>query len=188
MRLKLLLLFCFSVAVAAPGQSDFHVYAGTENLIEDGPVAKLTVVSGNLQFNLRPPKDWSSRADEAGHKIVFTDESGRSALTVQFTTNSPGTLPSKDVLQAQAQRAHPGFNIVASGVCPTSYQPGLYFDLVRVAGPGLVQRTRHAFVTQPAGQVEFVLVGTDDEFGLGKPAITGMLSAFRAAPLKPKQP
>jgi hypothetical protein len=189
MRMKLLLLLCFSLAAATRAQSDFHVYSGTENLIEGSRVETLTVVSGNLQFKFRPPpKSWSHHEDEAGRKIIFTDQSGRSAVTVQFTTNSPGKLPAEDILQAKALQAHPGAQIVRHAVCSTSYQPGVFVDLVRVPAPGLVQRMSHAFVAQPAGQVEFVLAASDDEFGRGKIVITDMLGSFRVAPLKPKQP
>jgi hypothetical protein len=186
MRLKLLLLLCLSLAASARAQSGFHAYPGTETLIEGGTVGKLTVVSSDLQFIIRPPKNWSCQVDETGRKIFFIDPSGRSAVTVQFTANSPGTLPAEDVLRAQVLRAHPGAAIVQYAVCSTNYRPGVFFDLVRVAAPGLVQRMRHAFVALPAGQVEFVLTASDDEFGLGKPAITDMLSTFRVTPLIPK--
>jgi hypothetical protein len=188
MRLKLLLLLGLLLPAAARAQSSFHVYPGMENLIESSPMETLTVVSSNLQFNLRPPRGWSHQVDETDHKIIFTAQSGRSAVTVQFTTNSPGTLPAEDILRARVLQAHPGAGIVHSGVCPTGYRPGVYFDLLRVPAPGLVQRIRHAYVTQPAGQVEFVMAASDDEFERGKVAMMNTAGAFRVAPLKPKQP
>src|SRR5271167_4401688 len=99
MRLKLLLLLGLSLAAAARAQSGFRVYTGTEDLIEGGTVEKLTVVTRNRQFNIRPPKNWSRQVDEAARKIIFIDSSGRTAVTVQFTSNSPGSLPAKDVLR-----------------------------------------------------------------------------------------
>jgi hypothetical protein len=186
--MKLLLLLFLSLAAAARAQSDFHAYPGTENLIEGGPVDKLTVVSGNLQFNVRPPRGWYRRVDEASRKIIFTAQSGRSAVTVQFTANSPGTLPAEDVLRAQALRAHPGAGILQYSVCPTGYRPGVFIDLVRVPAPQVVQKIRHAFVAQPAGQVEFVLSASEDEFRQNCSVIMAMLGAFRVEPLKPKQP
>jgi len=187
--MKLLLLLCLSLAATTRGQGDFQVYSGTENLIEGSRVDTLTVVSGNQQFKLRPPpRSWSHQEDNSGRKIIFTDQSGRSALTLQFTASSPGKLPGDDILQAQALQAHPGAQLVQKAVCPTGYQPGVLFDLVRVPAPGIVQRIRHAFVAQPAGQVEFVLVASDDEFGKGKLAITDMLGSFHVAPPKPKGP
>jgi hypothetical protein len=187
--MRLLLLLFLSLAVDARAQSDFHAYLGTENLIEGSQVEKLTVVSGNLQFNILPPgRSWSRQVDEAGRKIIFTSQSGRSAVTVQFTTNSPGTLPEEDILRAQVLRSHPGAGILQRSVCPTSRQPGVFYDLVRVPAPQVMQKIRHAFVSQPAGEVEFVLAASDDEFDKNKLAIMAMLRAFRADPLKPKQP
>jgi len=186
--MKLLLLLFLSLAAAARAQSDFHAYAGTEVLLEGGQVDKLTVVRGNLQFNIRPPKGWSHQVDEASQKIIFTAKSGKSAVTIQFTTHSPGTLPAADVLRTQALQAHPGAGLVQSAVCPTSDRPGLFFDLVRVPAPQVVQKIRHAYVAQPAGQVEFVLAASDDEFEKNKLVLMGMLRAFRVEPLKPKKP
>ncbi|MGP8198695.1 MAG: hypothetical protein ACLQU4_04240 [Limisphaerales bacterium] len=183
-----LLLLLLSLATAAQAQSDFHVYPGTEQMIEGGQVQKLTVVYSNFQFNVRPPGNWSRVVDEAGRKIVFTSLSGRSAVTVQFTTNSPDSLPPQDALREQVLQAHPGTSIVQSSVCPTSYRPGRFFDLMRVPAPGLVQRIRHAFVPQPLGEVEFVLAASDDEFKQGTSLLMGMAGAFRVQPIKPKQP
>jgi hypothetical protein len=184
--MKLLLLFLLSLAAGARAQSDFHAYAGTEVLIEGGRLEKLTVVSSNLQFNVRPPKDWARLVDEAGRKITFTSPSGKSAVMVQFTTNSPGTLPEKGILQAQVLQEHPGAGVYNSAVCPTSYQPGLYFDLALVPAPHIVQRIRHAYVAEPAGQVEFVLSASDDEFQKNIFLIMSMLRSFRVDPVKPK--
>lgn len=186
--MKLLLLLSLSLAAAAQAQSDFHAYSGTEDLIEGGRVDKLTVVCSNLQFNVRPPKGWFRQVDEASRKIIFTSPSGRSAVTIQFTTNSPGTLPAEDVLRAQALQAHPGAGILQSSVCPTGYRPGVFFDLTRVPAPQVVQKIRHAFVAQPLGQVEFVLSSSDDEFRKNSSIVMAMLGAFRVQPLKPKQP
>jgi hypothetical protein len=186
--MKLLFLLFLTLAASARAQSDFHAYSGTEDLIEGGRVDKLTVVSSGLQFNIRPPRGWYRQVDEASQKIIFTSQSGKSAVTIQFTTNSPGALPEEDVLKAQALQAHPGAGLVQSAVCPTSSRPGRYFDLVRVPMPQVVQKIRHAFVSQPYGEVEFVLAASDDEFDKDRQVFMGMLRAFRVEPLKPKQP
>lgn len=188
MRLKFSFLLCFALAAATRADSDFHANFGTEILAEGGHLDKITVITGSLQFNFRPPKRWAHALDEAGRKIVFTSPSGQSAVTVLFTSRSPGILPDKDMLQAQALQAHPGATILLSSVCPTSYQPGVLFDMQRVAGPGIMQRIRHAFVAQPAGQVEFDLTASDEEYEKAKLAFTSLLQSFRVTPIKPKQP
>jgi hypothetical protein len=188
MRMKLSFLLCFLPAVAALAQSDFHVYSGTENLVEGGREETLTVASGRFQFIMHPPRNWPHHMEEASRKIIFTDQSGRSAMTIQFTANSPGALPAADILQAQARQAHPGADILQHAVCPTSSQPGVFFDLVRIPSPQVVQKIRHAFVAQPAGQVEFVLTASDDEFERGKVIFMSLLQSFRVEPVKPKQP
>jgi hypothetical protein len=185
--MKLLPLLFLSLTAAARAQGDFHAYSGTEDLIEGGRVEKLTVVSSNLQFNVRPPKGWYRQVDEASRKIIFTDQSGQSAVTVQFTTNFPGTLPAQDILRAQVLQAHPGASILQYSVCPTSYRPGALFDLVRAPAPHVVQKIRHAYVAQPAGQVEFVLSASDDEFEKDRLIFMALARAFRVEP-KPHQP
>jgi hypothetical protein len=186
--MKLLLLLFLSLAATARAQSDFHAYPGTEDMMEGGRVEKLTVVTGNLQFSVRSPKGWYRQVDEASRKIIFTSPSGRSAVTVQFTTNSPGTLPEQDILRAKALQAHPGATILQSSVCPTSYRPGVLFDLVLTPAPQVVQKIRHAFVAHPAGQAEFVLSASDDEFAKNRLVFMALLRAFRVEPLKARQP
>jgi hypothetical protein len=186
--MKLFLILFLSLAAAARAQSDFHAYPGSEHLIEGGTVEKLTVVSSHLLFNIRPPRNWYRQVDEAGRKIIFTAPSGKSAVTVQFTAHSPGILPADDVLRAQALQAHPGAGIVQRAVCPTGYRPGVFFYLVRVPAPQVVQKLRHAYVPQPAGEVEFVLTASEDEFQADRQVFMAMLRAFRVDPLKPNQP
>jgi hypothetical protein len=186
--MKLSLLLFLSLAASVGAQSDFHAYPGTEVLIEGGQVEKLTVVSGNLQFNVRPPSGWYRQIDEANSKIIFTSQSGKSAVIVQFTKNSPGTLPDKDTLKAEAMQAHPGAGVVQCAVCPTSYQPGMFVDMARLTPPNIVQRFRHAFVAEPDGEVEFILSASDDEFDKNRLVLMSMLRAFRVDPIKPKQP
>jgi hypothetical protein len=185
--MKLLILLVFSLAAAARAQSDFHAYPGSENLIEGGRLDKLTVVSSNLQFNVRPPRGWTRVVDEPGRKILFTSPSGKSAVTVQFTTNSPGKLPDEESLRARVGQEHPGTGILQYSVCPTSYGPGVFFDLVSAPRPHIVQKIRHAFVAEPAGEVEFILSASDDEFEKGTLIFMEILRSFRVAPLKAGQ-
>src|ERR1700722_15723519 len=123
MKHSLLLSLC--LAASAQAQPDFHAYTGTEDLIEGGRVEKLTAVYYDLRFNVRAPVGWYRQLDEASSKIIFVSPSGKSALTVQFTTNSPGTLPDEDLLRYKAQQAHPGADLLQTAVCPTSYRPGV---------------------------------------------------------------
>jgi hypothetical protein len=186
--MKLSLLLVLGLVASAKAQSDFHAYAGTENLVENAQIEKLTVVNGNFQFNVRPPRQWIRSVDEPGRKVTFTSPSGQSALTVQFTTNSPATLPAKEFLKELVLRDHPGAAIFNSAVCPTGYRPGVLFDLANIPSPRVVQKIRHAFVAGPDGDVEFVLFASDEEFDQNKLVFMAMLGAFRVDPVIPKQP
>jgi len=166
-------------ATAASAQSDFHVVSGSEVLLEGGRVDKLTVVSGNYQFNIRPPRGWYREVNESGREIIFTSPSSKSAMTVQFTTNFPGVLPEQDTLRTRVLGEHPGASILQSTVCPTGYRPGVLFDLVRVPAPQVVQKIRHAFVAEPLGSVECSLAASDDEFEGNKTLFMGLMRAFR---------
>jgi hypothetical protein len=185
--MKFSFFLALSFATAVHAQTSFQVYPGTEDLIEGGRVEKLTVISKPLQFNVRPPRGWYRQVDDPGQKIIFTSESGKSAIIVQFTTNSPIVLPPESSLRAAALRAHPGAAVVQSMKCPTGYRPGVFVDLVRVAGPGVVQRMRHAFVAHPDGEAQFILNASDDEFEKDKLILMGMLRDFRVQSLKPRR-
>ncbi|MGD0812569.1 MAG: hypothetical protein ABSA83_03110 [Verrucomicrobiota bacterium] len=189
--MKLLpLLLLIHLPAAARAQSDFHAYPGSMKSHESGRMEILTVVSGNLQFKVLPPKGWSREVDAASRKIIFTSPSGRSAVTIQLTTDSPGELPGEDILRAKALQAYPGAKILQYSVFATSggTQTGVYFDLERVPAPKVVQKIRHAFMAQPTGLVEFVLSASGEEFDNNLPLIMGMSRGFRLDPLKPKQP
>jgi hypothetical protein len=55
-----------------------------------------------------------------------------------------------------------------------------------VPAPHVIQRMRHAFVTTPAGDVEFVLTASEDEFDKNRQVLMGVLRAFRVESVKPK--
>jgi hypothetical protein len=178
MKLKWFFLLIASLAVAR-AQGNFHAVCDSEVLLEGGRVDRLTVVSGDLKFQVRPPKDWSRHVDEAAHQVLFTSPSGNSALTVEFTTASPGVLPEDDALRQKVLRAHPGAGIVQKTVCPTGYRPGVLFDLVHLVAPHVVQKIRHAYVAEPAGNVEFVLSSSEDEYPKTQYIFMATAGAFR---------
>jgi hypothetical protein len=186
MKLLLLLVISLAAAVAVEAQTDFHAYTGTEQMLEGGTIEKLTINTGNYLFAIRPPHNWPRVVDEPAHRITFASPSGRSAITVHFTADSPDALPDDDTLRYEVTQAHPGAGIIQMSVCPTSYQPGKFFDLVLVPAPGVVLKIRHAYIPQPVGEVEFVLSGSDDEFESNKVILMAMVRAFRADPAKPK--
>jgi hypothetical protein len=177
--MKYFLPLFLALALSARAQSDFHAYAGVQDSLEGGRTQKLTVVTSDLQFNIAPPRGWACQTDAAQHKLVFTSASGRSALTVRFTGNWPGALPDNDVLREQVLRDHPGAGVLQCSVCPTSYQPAVFFDLVLMPSPGNILKVRHAYVPDPAGGVEFILSANDDEYNQYRPMLMGMLRNFR---------
>jgi hypothetical protein len=91
-------------------------------------------------------------------------------------------------LREQALAEHPGAGILQSAVCPTSIQPGVLFDLVLVPGPGVELKTRHVFVATPAGETEFVLSASADEFETNKIVFMGTVRSFRMDAIKPALP
>jgi hypothetical protein len=186
--MKYLLLLLLTLATMAGAQTDFHAYLTTETLLDDGVVEKLTIVTSNLQFTIRPPREWSRQVNEPGQKIIFESQSGRSAITIQFTGNSPGQLPDEDTLRAQLLQANPGADIRQVSICPTSYKPGVFFDLVMQPAPGASMKARHAFVAEPAGQAEFVLSANSDEFDKSLIVFMATARSFRLEPIKPKEP
>jgi hypothetical protein len=183
MRLFFLLFLSVVAATAARG-ADFLVRLGSEDMVEGGRIEKMTVITSNRQFNIFPPKNWSRQVNDASRKIIFTSPSGKSAVTVWFSANSPGQLPPPDQLRDQALQAHPGAGISPPLVCPTSFQPGVFFDLVRLPAPNVVQKIRHAFVPGPLGVEEFVLTSSGDEFDQNRLVFMAIARSFRVEPPK----
>jgi hypothetical protein len=186
--MKLLLALILSLAAAAQAQSDFHAYPGVDQMLEGGQVEKITLVCSNLQFHIRPPKKWSHLIDEASRKVVFTSPSGSSAITIQFTSESPGYMPDTDDLHDRTVREHPGAGISPPFICPTGIQPGVGFDLVQSPAPNTELVTRVAYVAQPLGLTEFALAGNTNEYQKDQRIFMMILREFRADVIKPKQP
>lgn len=184
MKLFSILFLCLTAVAGAQG--DFHVYADRETLLEGGVREMLTVFQSNLRYNIRSPKGWYRKADEPNRKILFTSPDGKSAVAVRFTDKSPGVLPEADVLKATALQEHPGARDFYSATFPTSYRPGRFFDLAAVPAPHIVQKIRHAFVPGPAGEVEFVLSSSDDDFQKNSHVLMNMLGAFKVGTLPAK--
>lgn len=184
--MKWILALFFSLAATVHAQGDFRVCFSSEVLLEGGRVDKLIVVTSNLQFNIRPPKNWYREVEESSRRITFTSPSGKSALAVQFRTNSPGILPDAADLRAQVLRDHAGAGVVQRAICPSGYRPGVLFDLVRVPAPQVVQRTRHAFVAEPGGRAEFILTSSDDEFQKNSSIFMDVVRDFRVDQIEHK--
>ena len=185
-----LLIFLFLAMMAlsrARADDSFHAYASSTNLIEGGRVDLLVIVTSNQQATFRTPKGWYHQIDESRQKITFQSASGKSALTVQFTTNSPGALPPENLLRARVLAEHPGAGILQYSICPTSSGPGVFFDLVSLPAPRVILKMRHAFVALPGGQAEFILSANDDEFNKGRAVFMSMLNSFHVRPVKLKQ-
>lgn len=179
MKLKWILLLFLALPIAARAEGDFRVYSGTEVMIEGGKVDKMSVVMNNYQFNIRPPKGWYREVEESSRKIIFKSPSGKSALTVFFTTNSPDQLPDESELRTRVLHDHAGAGVAQYSVCPTAYRPGVLFDLVHIPAPGVVQKIRHAFLPEPAGTTEIVLTASEDEFEKYKQVFMATARAFR---------
>lgn len=179
------LIFC-CLAAAAHAQVDFHAYLTSDQMLEGGRAETLSVVTSNLLFSLHPPRNWYREVDDLQRKIVFTAASGKSAITVLFTGDSPGSLPDQETLKFQALQAQPGAGFVLFGSIQTTSQPAEFVDMVRMLSPGVIQRFRHAYVADPAGRVEFILAATDDEFPQRKETLSMMLRslAVKPAPLR----
>jgi len=184
--MKLLLLIFLTGVTAAQASDSFHAYVSSTNLIEGGQVETMILVTPRLQTTLRPPRNWSHQVDELQQRVTFENRSGQSALIVQFTTNSPGALPDKELLKERVLGEHPGSGILQYSVCATSSGPGVFFDLVRMPAPHVMLLMRQAFIALPSGQAEVTLSASDDEFATGRTVMMGLLNSFRDVAVKPK--
>jgi hypothetical protein len=107
------------------------------------------------------------------------------SITLQVTTNWPGTLPADELLRSRAMAANPGGIFLLMAGNPTAWRPAKYVDSVRKLEENITIKRRHAFIPCPEGIVELVLSANSANFEKGRLAFGLMLSSFQLQPVKP---
>lgn len=176
---KLLALLLPALALAASAQTNFHAFESYENLIEGGTVQTLVVDTGRQHLVTRLPRGFSAAAAYDTQSVLFQEDTGRIAITLRVTTNSPGRLPADDTLRSNALAANPGANFLQISSCATGCRPARFVDSTVSLNPVRNIRTRHAFVPCPDGLVEFVFSAKNQDFEKGRVVFNLLLSSFR---------
>jgi hypothetical protein len=175
----LIVLVCGLVAPALLAQPLVRVYPTTETMIEGGAVDLLVLNAGKQSFALEIPKNYGTQVRLETSSVLFTSLSNISLITVQVTTNFPGTLPLSDDLQAIVAAKFPGASILQPFPCVTGCGPGRGFDLVRPAADGLTVRLRDAYLSFPSGSVEFTFTCNGADFDRQRLGFSRLLNSFR---------
>jgi hypothetical protein len=174
-HLSLLTFLC----LASPTFGQFRVIPTTVQMAEGGRANLLVIISGEQRFNLRQPPGFSFRVDPENKSLLFRSADEKTAISFQITTNFPGQLPAVEVLRAKAMEQTPGAGLVQSAVCSTGYQPGCFFDLVRMLPEGMSVRFRHVYVPCPQGTVEFLFATDNVDFEKQRFILSNLLNSFR---------
>jgi hypothetical protein len=148
-------------------------------MVEGGMVAELAIASGEQHFCIRPPVGYNLRVDRANQTLLFKSPDERSAVTVRLTADFPGQLPEEEILRSKVLQEHPGSSLLQSSICATGYQPGQFFDLLRMPRADLPVRVRHVFVACPRGTIEFTLSTQNTDFDRLRFVLNRVLSSLR---------
>ena len=170
---------CF--ARMALGQPAFNVVPGTEPTPEGGNVSVLLVQTGHDRFSLRLPKNCGVQVRQADQRIVFTSATGSSVITVQWSTNYPGSLPKTETLRDTVAAKHPAASLVQTSPCYSQYASGLMFDLFQPTAGNLTLRTRDAYISTPEGSFEFTLSCDLADYDKARLSFAWLLNSFRSA-------
>jgi hypothetical protein len=182
MKLSSVLLFAFSLAASA--QTNFHAFESQENMLEGGTVRTLIADTGSEHLVVRLPRGGSAVVTYDTQSVLFKEDTGRIAITMRVTTNSPGRLPDDDTLRSNALAANPGAAFLQISSCATGFKPARFVDSTVSLDPARNIRTRHAFVPCPDGLVEFVFSARDQDFDKGRVVFNLLLSSFRVEALE----
>jgi hypothetical protein len=187
MRPLCILLTLVSLTAFGQDTNGFHAYASTVDLIEGGRVSVVVADWGTQRYSIRCPVGFASHVDNVQRMIKFDTKNGAVAINISLSTNSPGDLPAPDALKSLALARHPGAWFLQSFSFPTSYKPGLYFDLAQIPAANTSLRTRHGFVPTPKGMAEFVFSANDADFESLRVSCMQALGTFTVETIKPKE-
>jgi hypothetical protein len=182
--MKLLCLIVAAFSLAAAGQTSFRASDSYEDLIEGGTVHTLAVDAGREHLVARVPRGYAATVDNESQSVVFKENTGRIAITMRVTTNSPGVMPDDDTLRGLALAINPNENFLQLSTCATGYKPARFVDSIHSLDPFRRIRSRHAFVACPEGIVEFIFSAKDEAFDEGRVAFSLFLSSFRVEMIK----
>lgn len=142
----------------------------------------LLIETDSRKFSIGAPVLYGRQVHLQTGLILFTSASGSSVMTVQFSTNYPGTLPPQDRLRDTVAANHPGASLVKSAVCYTDFGRGQDFELFQPTRDGLMLKLRDAYVSYPEGSVEFTLSSNGKDYDKEKRSFARLLNSFRCMP------
>jgi hypothetical protein len=169
----------FGVFTAGPAHADFTVTPATITMTEGGTASILLMDTDNERFSIGCPRGYGSQTHFENRSIVFTSDSGATAITVQFSTNYAGVLPKQEALRDQVAANRPTASLVISSTAGTGLGPAQSFDLFQPAGNSLMLRIRDAYVAYPEGSVEFTFSCASADFDKKKVEFMLLLNSFR---------
>lgn len=148
-------------------------------MTEGGTASILLMDTDNERFSIGCPRGYGSQTHFENRSIVFTSDSGATAITVQFSTNYAGVLPKQEALRDQVAANRPTASLVISSTAGTGLGPAQSFDLFQPAGNSLMLRIRDAYVAYPEGSVEFTFSCASADFDKKKVEFMLLLNSFR---------
>jgi hypothetical protein len=164
----------------ALGQPAFKVLPSNKPTLEGGNVSVLLVQTGGQRFSLAIPRGYGTQVRSSDQSIVFTAGTGSSVITVQVSTNYPGSLPKTEILRDTVAAKHPLASLVQTSPCPTQCGSGLLFDLFQPAGGNVTLRLRDAYVSIDEGSVEFTLSCDLADYDKARVSYAWLLNSFHS--------
>jgi hypothetical protein len=184
LKFALIAILCF-LPWLCPAQSNFRAYSNSVEMVEGGIVATLEIFTGNEHITVRVPRGYTSSVDDEKHRVSFSDKAGAMNITLQVTTDSPGSLPPDDILRSRALASYDGAKFLQVGVAGVPGRAAKFVDTYRAVDEQLTLKRRHAFVSCPEGVVEFTFSANSRDFEQGRLAFGLMLSSFQLRAVTP---
>jgi hypothetical protein len=181
------LLLLLAVVTPATAQQVFKAVPSAISVAEGGIVDVLLIQVGEDGFSLCPPKGYGTQVHPESSSVVFTSESGTSTISMQVTTNFPGTLPKMEDLGATVAKKFPRASLVQSSRCISDLSPGLVYDLFLPTDNNLMVRIRDAYFSYPKGSFEFTFTCNGADYDKNRLGFVRLLNSFRSQPKPAKK-
>jgi hypothetical protein len=144
--------------------------------VGDNQVQRAFLTIGTNQIAFIVPTGFRMDAS-SGEKIVLSDNTGNYFITVRVTGAAPNGAEPQAFFQNQALTRFPGARISNQFGTFAAGHSGPAFDLAWINSNGAAQSARIAFVSSPAGTLEFSVLSRTVNFGDAQIYLTVLMSS-----------
>ena len=184
-------LSLFLTARALLAADQFYLREQKVKAPEMGEILCYVLVSGTLEYSLRPPADWRMRVEPASHCVTFDSPDHTADIRLLLAGPNPALREKADpaLLRKQVEQRFAEAKIIEEFPCYTSSYAGRAFDLEWTAAGSVPMASRVACFPTPNGSLEFTLTTMASKFRNCRPALARLMTSFQptSTPGRPRQ-